>query len=63
MTSQLDPQDQDIINKCIPWWSRAINAVYEVTFAPLDRLVEYLGTLATRNMVADFEARQARKNG
>lgn len=48
--------DQDIINKVVPGWARALNWLYEHTFAPVDRLIDWVSGVSTRKLVADFNA-------
>jgi len=63
MDTQKTPEQQDveIINKVIPTWVQKLNWLYDHTFAPLDRFLEHLRAAPTRQFIADFEAREARR--
>ena len=58
--SVFESTDQEVIDRVVPRWAQTLNWIYEHTFGPLDRLVEYLKGSSTRQFIADFEAAEAR---
>lgn len=52
--------DEQMLNRVVPRWARVLNTVYNYTFAPLDRLVDWVSGIGTRNMIAEFEAAEKR---
>lgn len=53
--------DQEILNQMVPAYVRAINWIYNHSFAYANRFLDYLDGAGTRQMVADYEASEARK--
>jgi hypothetical protein len=53
--------DQEVLNEVVPAYARALNWLYEHSFGPLDRFVDHLRGASTRQMIADFDAAEARK--
>jgi len=53
--------DEQIINRVIPAYARALNWIYSRTVEPVERLVEYVRASGTRHMIAEFENAEARR--
>jgi len=51
--------ETEILNNVVPRWARVLNWVYNHTFAPLDKFVDYLRGSSTRQFIAEFEAAEA----
>lgn len=63
VTAPAQLTDQEILNKMVPGWARALNVVYNHTFAHLDRFVDWLSGWETRRLVADFEKSESANSG
>lgn len=59
MTTQteqdLNAKDLATLNQMIPTWARALNSVYDRTFAPLNRAIDYVFSTGTRLFVSKLD--------
>lgn len=48
------------VDKFIPTWQRYLNNVYEFVFEPINHVLSYFEVSNTKNLIADFEAHEAK---
>jgi hypothetical protein len=58
MNNDLSAEDIKVLNAMVPTWARALNAVYEVVFTPVNKVLSFFEVSSTRNFIAAFDKKR-----
>lgn len=56
MNTNVDLEDQTILNQVVPGWARNLNAFYNTFFGPVNRFMSFFEKSYTNKIITNFEA-------